>query len=224
MDNWQIQIGAEHLRFVCQLSFLPNYWAKNLSIIVNFVQNHLMRHLDLPGSEPHNIFSIQSMSRYFVRRTGGDGRIYTQLYESNESLLDLAYLDTHFEMGYTNLWVMERYALLHSPSQTWTTFKVFNTKKDLSPQSLHLINAQGKVISESWENNKPIPFVTVAQAQNYLKTQPATPSEYWLIALLLEDIMWHWVDSLECLVDSFVGSINYQLPTLYSHIKNTKLT
>jgi hypothetical protein len=58
------------------------------------------------GSTPKNPFEL-SDARYFVWRTGGSGLVMSRLYVERPSLSEL----DHFEMGYTNLWVMLRVGL-----------------------------------------------------------------------------------------------------------------
>lgn len=146
-------------------------------------------HLNLPGSSPYTIFSTESPLKHFIWRNGGSGLTFTKLYDRSSFSFD--YLDAHFPMGYTNLCIMERVALLHVPTQTWTMFRTVPDPEPISTHTFHIIRSQGMVESYGYTEGKWGQFYSFTAAKKHWENMPQQSVEWLLWAEMLEDIGWH---------------------------------
>lgn len=142
-----------------------------------------VRLLDVPAGAAHPF--EPDPARVFVRRTGNGA--FSRLFADPAPLRDLDFLGQHFEMGYTNLWVLER-ALLRDASGRTHRWKLERMAPREREGRFYGYGDDGSTLE--WRDGT-LGFGTCSEAEAALDDPALAGARAIVVARLLEDIYWH---------------------------------
>jgi hypothetical protein len=142
-----------------------------------------VRLIDVPPDAPHPF--EPAAARVFVRHTRFSA--CSRLFADPSPLRDLDFLGRHFEMGYTNLWVLERALLRDATGRThrWTLEPMTPRERE---GRFFLYGDDGSRLEHHGDS---LGWATAREAEAALGDPALAKADAIVVARLVEDIYWH---------------------------------